>query len=137
MVAITVDYTGSLRCRAVHEPSGTELLTDAPVDNQGKGESFSPTDLTVTSLLTCIMTTMAIYARRHGLELDGMKGRAEKTMAANPRRIGEIALVIDMPVPENHALAEALKAAAMGCPVHHTLGHDMKMPIVWNWADAV
>ncbi len=133
MVAITVDYQGALRCRAVHGPSGTELLTDAPADNGGNAESFSPTDLTATSLLSCIMTTMAIYARRHGVELDGMRGSAEKVMAASPRRIAAVNMTIAMPLSESHPLATGLKAAALGCPVHHTLHPDTQMPIVWKW----
>ena len=136
MVSITVDYTGSLRCKAVHGPSGTELITDAPADNGGQASSFSPTDLTATSLLTCIMTTMAIYAQRHNLDLKGMSGSAEKVMEANPRRIGAIRMVISMPVPESHPLVNGLKAAANGCPVHHTLSHDTQMPIEWEWAKA-
>ena len=134
MVAISVTYSGGLRCRAVHEPSGTELITDAPADNGGLASSFSPTDLTTTSLLTCIMTTMAIFAERHGIDLKGMKGQAEKIMAANPRRIGEVKLVIEMPLPENHPHASSLKAAGLGCPVHHTLSVETKMPIEWRWA---
>ncbi len=136
MVAITVDYTGSLRCKAVHGPSGTELITDAPADNGGNAESFSPTDLTATSLLSCIMTTMAIYAQRHGVDLKGMSGRAEKVMAASPRRIGAVTMTIDMPLPESHPLVAGLKAAALGCPVHHTLHPDTQMPIMWKWSSS-
>ena len=134
MVAVTVNYAGGLSCRAMHEPSGTELTTHAPADNGGTGAGFSPTDLTVTSLLSCIMTTMAIYARRQGLELDGMNGRAEKTMAANPRRIAEINMVIQMPVTADHAMASGLKTAAQGCPVHLTLSPETRMVIDWRWA---
>lgn len=134
MVSITAHYTGSLQCKAVHGPSGTELITDAPADNGGLASSFSPTDLTATSLLTCIMTTMAIYAQRHGLDLKGMSGSAEKIMEANPRRIGTIRMVITMPIPETHPLCQGLKAAANGCPVHHTLSHETQMPIEWVWA---
>jgi uncharacterized OsmC-like protein len=134
MVSISATYEGGLTCKAVHGPSGKTLVTEAPADNGGKGESFSPTDLTATSLLTCIMTTMAIFAERHGVDLKGMKGQAEKIMAANPRRIGEIKLVIEMPLPENHPHASSLKAAGLGCPVHHTLSAETKMPIEWRWA---
>ena len=87
MVKIDATYDGNLRCTATHTKSGATLLTDAPTDNNGKGESFSPTDLLATSMLSCVMTIIAIRAEKRGIDVNGMKGSVEKHMAANPRRI--------------------------------------------------
>ena len=92
-VRIDVEYLGELRCRSVHAPSGNQLLTDAPVDNQGKGEAFSPTDLVATALATCVLTTMGIVAARHGWDLAGSHASVEKAMVNDPhRRIGRLEL---------------------------------------------
>ena len=97
-VKVSCEYLGDLRVRAVHGPSGTTLVTDAPTDNHGKGESFSPTDLAGTALATCIATIMAIQARTLGIELKGMKLDVEKHMTAQPpRRIAKLDVAIFMP----------------------------------------
>ena len=91
MVTITVNYEGNLRCKATHGPSGTTLITDAPTDNHGKGESFSPTDLVATALPACVLTIMGIAAQKHGLNLEGMSAVTTKEMsAAPPRRIARL-----------------------------------------------
>ncbi len=90
MVTIETRYEGDLRCVAVHGPSGNELATDAPVDNQGRGETFRPTDLIATALSSCTMTIMAMAARRAEIGFEGVTATAVKHMAADPRRIGEI-----------------------------------------------
>ncbi len=134
MVTIQTTYEGDLHCRAVHEPSGTTLATDAPKDNQGRGESFSPTDLVATALGTCILTTMGIVARTHGLDMTGATATVEKEMTAIPtRRIGSLATRIHMPhvVSDEHRLR--LERAAHTCPVHKSLHPDVQAPIEFTW----
>jgi putative redox protein len=98
MVEIRIEYEGGLRCRAAHGPSGAILLTDAPVDNMGKGEAFSPTDLVATALGTCMMTIMGIAADRMGLDLRGATATVTKEMVTSPlRRIGKLAVTIKVP----------------------------------------
>src|SRR5438270_12569413 len=100
MVEIKITYEGQLRCEAVHGPSGTRLTTDAPQDNMGNGESFSPTDLLATALGTCIMTTMGIVAQRHNIDLSGSTVRVEKHMSTTGiRRIARLPVEIHLPRP--------------------------------------
>ncbi len=137
MVQIDVEYQGDLRCKARHVPSGRELLTDAPVDNQGKGESFSPTDLVATALATCMATIMGIFAQRHEIDLRGMKLSVTKEMATgSPRRIARLTVDIWVPCPANHPQQEALQRAALTCPVHHSLHPEIDKPVVFHWQDA-
>jgi putative redox protein len=134
MVEIQLAYSGELRCSAVHGPSGKTLITDAPVDNHGKGESFSPTDLVATALGSCMMTVMGIVAERKQLNLSGMKVRVEKHMSADsPRRIVKLPVVIVMPLPSDHPERALLEAAALGCPVHHSLHADIEKPVSFEW----
>lgn len=135
MVKISSAYEGGLRCRATHGPSGTVIVTDAPVDNHGKGESFSPTDLVATALGTCIMTTMAIVADRRGVVLDGMTAETEKVMTTSPpRRIASLRTRIAIPLPADHEARSALEHAGHACPVHKSLHPDIDASIefVWN-----
>ncbi len=122
MVLIEGRYLGSLRCEARHGPSGTTLVTDAPTDNQGRGESFSPTDLVATAFGTCVVTTIAIVAARRGFDPGAMTFRVEKHMATAPeRRIAALPLTIVLPAsltPEQRAVCER---AAAACPVHKSL----------------
>ena len=97
MATIQTTYLGDLRTEATHLQSGTKIITDAPTDNQGKGEAFSPTDLLAESLAGCILTTMAIAARTHNIEMDGTNCEVTKVMAANPRRIAEVILNLKFP----------------------------------------
>lgn len=133
MVEINISYEGDLHCRAVHGPSGTVLRTDAPADNQGKGEGFSPTDLAAAALGTCMMTIMGIYARRHDIDLAGSKVRVEKHMGDNPRRIARLNLDITLPskTPEQHRTA--LEAAARACPVHRSLSPQIEIPVMFRY----
>lgn len=134
MVQINLTYQGDLRCEAVHSPSGTVLHTDAPIDNQGKGESFSPTDLVATALGTCILTTMGIVAKKLKVNMDGAWASTEKHMVKEPvRRIGELTVIIHMPtgIAEEHR-AE-LERAGYNCPVHKSLHPDIQMPISFIW----
>ena len=125
MVTIAATYEGTLRCVARHGPSGVTLTTDAPVDNQGRGASFSPTDLVATALMTCAMTIMGIAAQREGIDLDGMTAEVTKGMAANPRRIASLPILFRMPghlTPDQLAL---LEEAAHTCPVAHSVHPDI------------
>ena len=134
MVEINIAYQGELRCAAVHQPSGTQLVTDAPKDNHGKGESFSPTDLVATALGTCMMTLMGITAQNLKIDLRGTKVTVHKEMVAQPaRRIGKLAVTIDVPVAVDEERKQKLIKAALTCPVHHSLHPDIQMPIEWRW----
>lgn len=99
MVKTITMYEGGLRCSMVHEPSGAQFSTDAPVDNNGKGESFSPTDLVGAALAGCMSTIMGIVAARKGIKLEGMTVEVGKHMNADPRRIGKLEVVISVPLP--------------------------------------
>jgi len=133
MVKIEVEYTGELHCSATHGPSARKLETDAPVDNQGKGESFSPTDLVATALGTCMATVMGIYANRHGINLSGMKLEVTKEMTQTPpRRIARLSTQFWMPAGLERN--EALENAAVTCPVHQSLHLDIQKPVVFHWA---
>ena len=133
MVTITAKYEGDLCCTAVHGPSSSKLQTDAPKDNEGLGRFFSPTDLVATALGTCILTTMGLVARRHGIKLEGAHVTVEKHMNANPRRIGRLPAAVTLPgsfTPEQRKL---LEAAAHACPVHKSLHADIESPITFQW----
>lgn len=134
MVNISISYTGGLHCVATHEPSGSELATDAPVDNNGKGEAFSPTDLVATALGTCMATVMAIAAQRHQIELNGMRVSITKEMSKDmPRRIVRLASEIHVPLPKDHPQRELIEKAALGCPVHHSLHPEIEKPVNFVW----
>jgi putative redox protein len=137
MVEIRVTYEGALRTRAVHGPSGRELITDPPLDNHGRGESFSPTDLVATALGTCMLTIMGIAAEKHGWDLTGASATVQKRMQTSPeRRIAELAVVIRVPGRHGERARAVLEQAARGCPVHRTLGSAVAMPLVFEWPDA-
>jgi putative redox protein len=134
MVTMKAVYQGTLRCNASHDPSGVELVTDAPVDNHGLGRSFSPTDLLATALGTCIVTTMAIVAQRHGVELSGTNLIITKEMVTQPvRRIGKIGVRIDVPVAVSPELRDRLERAAHVCPVHQSLHPDVVCDVQIHW----
>lgn len=134
MVNISIRYTGDLHCEAVHGPSRSQLQTDAPVDNQGKGEAFSPTDLVATALGTCMLTIAAMAARNHGVELAGATISITKEMSADaPRRIARLASEIHIPLPETHPHRKLIEAAALGCPVHRSLHPDIDKPVKFFW----
>lgn len=135
MVEINIVYRGELRCSAEHEPSGTTLLTDAPKDNHGKGESFSPTDLVATALGTCMLTIMGIAARAMQVDLSGTKVVVRKEMASQPiRRIGKLSVTIDVPVALDEEKKQKLIKAALTCPVHESLHPDVQKPVEFRWA---
>ncbi|MGB7356027.1 MAG: OsmC family protein [Acidobacteriaceae bacterium] len=133
MVAIKVEYQGDLHCRAVHGPSGTELNTDAPKDNQGRGESFSPTDLVATALATCMLTTMGILARTLAIDMAGATATVEKEMTPPPRRIQRLTARIHVPKALSAEDQQKLERAAHTCPVKKSLHPDVEMPITFTW----
>ncbi len=133
MPTIQIHYEGGLRTRAVHLQSGTELITDAPTDNQGKGESFSPTDLVATALGACMLTIMGIVAERHGWDLSRASVDVTKGMATDPRRISRIEVRLTIPGAFEEKARTALEKAALSCPVHATLGANVEMPVEFDW----
>jgi uncharacterized OsmC-like protein len=134
MVEIKIDYAGELHCSAVHGPSGRVLETDAPLDNNGRGESFSPTDLVATALGACMATVMGIVARRKEIDLAGLRIAVRKHMSSDtPRRISRLELDIDMPLPASHPERRMLESSANGCPVHHSLHPDIEVVLDWRW----
>ena len=135
MVKMTIDYEGDLHCRLTHLPSGTKISTDAPKDNMGKGESFSPTDLVSSALGACMMTLMGIFAKRHSIELTGTKVTVQKEMTDAPRRIKRIEVVIEMAagISKNHR--PALETAALTCPVRKSIHPDIEVPVKFIYPD--
>ena len=134
MVTIQIEYEGDLHCKAVHGPSETVLTTDAPKDNQGRGESFSPTDLVATALGTCILTVMGIAARSLDVDLAGSTATVEKEMAAAPARmIQRLTVTIHVPQAVSEEHRQRLEHAARTCPVHKSLHPDVQMPIQFRW----
>jgi putative redox protein len=130
MVRIDVTYQGGLRCEATHGPSGQTLITDAPVDNHGKGESFSPTDLVATALGTCIATIMGIVAEREKIDLAGLRITVQKEMSAEPpRRIARLITRVEMPKGLTELQRAKLEKIAHTCPVHQTLQGKVDMPV--------
>jgi putative redox protein len=134
MVTITGEYQGDLHCSAVHGPSGTALSTDAPRDNQGRGEAFSPTDLLATGFATCIATTMAMAARKHGVEIGGIKFEVTKEMSPDaPRRISRLTARLRMPASARGVPQGVLEKAANTCPVHQSLAPSVEKVIELIW----
>lgn len=136
MVEVNIEYEGSLRCNATHGPSGARINTDAPKDNMGKGEAFSPTDLVATALGTCMLTLMGITAQKHGIDLAGAKAKVTKEMVAQPmRRIGKLTVELHAPKVSNEEDQRRLQASAMTCPVHKSLHPDVQIPVTFHWAN--
>lgn len=130
MVRIEIAYQGQLRCQAIHAPSGSRLLTDAPVDNQGRGESFSPTDLVATALGTCMLTIMGIAAHKHDLDLTGTTVTVLKEMTSEPpRRIARLTVEIALNRSFEPDQLTMLKNAALTCPVHKSLHPEIEIPV--------
>jgi putative redox protein len=137
-VEINLVYEGQLRCAATHGPSGATLATDAPVDNHGKGESFSPTDLVATALGACVMTIMGIVAERNQIDLTGTRIHATKEMVQQPiRRIGRLPVTVTIPADKATRVSAAdrtkLETAARHCPVHQSLHPEIDSPIEFVW----
>ena len=133
--SVSAKYLGELRVECTHLQSGAVIVTDAPTDNQGKGEAFSPTDLCATALVTCAMTIIGIYGKNHNIDVDGMEAAVTKIMAANPRRIQRIEVTITMPDKKyNEKEKASIERAAHSCPVHASLHQDMEQVFVFKWA---
>ena len=131
---IEVKYTPGLRTESIHLQSGTEIITDAPTDNNGKGQSFSPTDLVCSALSSCLMTIMGIRAEKEGISLAGMNARVTKVMSANPRKIAEIHVRVSHPeIQATPEQKEALKHAALTCPVALSLSPSIKQEITFDF----
>ena len=134
MIEIKIDYEGELHCSAVHSPSGNQLVTDAPVDNNGRGEAFSPTDLVATALGTCMATIIGIVAKRKGIPVEGMTLTVRKGMSADlPRRISRLEVDLNVPLPAEHPDRKLLENAALGCPVYHSLNPEVEKVLNWTW----
>lgn len=133
-MTIKTTYKGDLRTEATHLQSGTVLTTDAPTDNQGRGESFSPTDLLATALGSCMLTIMGIAARTHGIDIDGTEVETTKVMATEPRRVGELVVAFHLP-KNNYTDKEKaiLEAAARSCPVAQSLSERLVQTITFNY----
>src|SRR5476649_838365 len=129
MATISTTYLGGLRTEATHLQSGTKIITDAPVDNHGKGEAFSPTDLLAEALASCILTTMAIIGNTHGINIDGTTAEVTKVMSPNPRRVAEV--IVDLKFPSDYTDKEKsiLEHSALTCPVAVSLHPDVKKTI--------
>lgn len=127
-----VTYLGSLRTSSIHLASGSELISDAPVDNHGKGEAFSPTDTVANALASCILTTMAIKADQMDFSMEGATAEVTKTMAPDPRRIARIEVRITMPAADEKTRL-ILERVAHNCPVHHSLHPDLDQDIRFVW----
>jgi putative redox protein len=136
MVEIKLTYEGDLHCNAIHLPSGNTLVTDAPLDNNGRGQAFSPTDLVATALGSCMATVIGIVARRKELPVEGMTVNVRKIMSDDlPRRIHRLELDLRIPLPDSHPDRKLLESAANGCPVHHSIHPDIEVVMNWFWED--
>ncbi len=135
-VEINLVYEGGLHTRAEHGPSHTILHTDAPVDNQGKGESYSPTDLVATALGSCMLTIMGIAARDHGIDIEGTRVKVVKEMIADPyRRIASLTATITMPRALPEEQRRILEGAALTSPVYQSLGEKVQRPVEFLWPE--
>ena len=129
-----ITYLGDLRTSSVHLQSGTEILSDAPTDNHGKGEAFSPTDLMANSLGSCMMSIMAIRSKDLGVDLIGTTIEITKIMQPEPRKIAAIDVIFDIPVAADEKTRTILERVAMHCPVMLSLHPDIKKNCTFNWA---
>lgn len=134
MATTRVKYLGDLRTECTHLDSGAVIHTDAPKDNEGKGEAFSPTDLAVTSLAACAATIIGIYGKKHDVDVTDMDVEVTKTMSANPRRIAKVELVFHMP-PNNYTDKQKImiERAAHSCPVHESLHPETEQVFTFIW----
>nr|WP_294775486.1 OsmC family protein [uncultured Flavobacterium sp.] len=128
-----VTYLGDLRTSSIHLQSGSEIISDAPTDNNGKGEAFSPTDTVANGLASCMFTVMGIKAREMGVDFSGSTAEVTKVMAADPRRISEIHVTFDMTIEVDEKTKTILERTALTCPVHFSLHPDIKREIIFNW----
>lgn len=128
-----VIYKGVLRTEATHIRSGNTIITDAPTDNKGKGEAFSPTDLVVTALASCMLTIMGIKADEMNINIEGASAEVKKIMAAGPRRIAQVIIVINIPISADEKTKNILEKSALTCPVDKSLSDSMIRDIKFIW----
>ena len=133
MTTSVVFYSGNLRTESQHLQSGETITTEAPTDNEGTGQAFSPTDLAATSLANCMMTVMGIVANRHNIDIEGTRADVEKFMGIKPRRIVEIRIDFYFPMSYNIATKKLLEEAALGCPVAKSLSESISQNIHFNY----
>lgn len=136
MVEIKLSYEGDLHCSAVHTPSGNSLVTDAPVDNNGRGQAFSPTDLVAAALGSCVATVIGIVARRKDIAVEGMAVTVRKFMSdGQPRRISRLEMDLAMPLPGSHPDRKLLESTANSCPVKQSIHPDIEIVMNWAWLE--
>lgn len=133
MATSKVTYLGDLRTSSIHLQSGSEIISDAPLDNNGRGEAFSPTDTVANALASCMITIMGIKARDMGVALEGTTAEVTKIMATEPRRISGIKIVFDFKSDADEKSRTILERAALTCPVYHSLHPDIEKDITFNW----
>ena len=133
MNTFEIKYRGDLRTTAIHLDSGSEISTDAPKDNHGLGETFSPTDMVCTALASCILTVMAIVVEKDNFDIKGTTAVVKKTMGNNPRRIVKIEIDITFPKEYDSRTKTILERAAFNCPVHHTLSENVEKNISFTY----
>lgn len=133
MATSKVTYLGDLRTSSIHLQSGSEIISDAPLDNNGRGEAFSPTDTVANALASCMITIMGIKARDMGVALEGTTAEVTKIMATEPRRISGIKIVFDFKSDADEKSRIILERAALTCPVYHSLHPDIEKDITFNW----
>jgi putative redox protein len=134
MVEIGIVYEGELRTACEHAPSSARLVTDAPVDNRGRGESFSPTDLLATALASCMATTMGIRAEDEGWPLAGSRVRIEKHMAPDPRRVSRLVVELELPAALDAAARSTLEHIAWNCPVKQSIHPDIELDVRFGYS---
>ena len=136
MVEIQLSYEGDLHCSAVHLPSSCTLVTDAPLDNNGLGQAFSPTDLVATALGSCMATVIGIVAKRKEIAVEGMTVMVRKFMSDElPRRIKRLELDLKIPLTATHPDRKLLESAARGCPVHQSIHPEIEVVMNWVWLE--
>jgi len=133
MTTSNVTYKGDLRTVSVHLRSGNEIITDAPVDNNGKGEAFSPTDTVATALASCMLTMMGVKAKAKEINIKGASADVTKTMGVNPRRITKVDIVFKLPFSFDETTKTILERAALTCPVYYSLHTEIEKSVTFNW----
>ncbi|AWH85580.1 osmotically inducible protein OsmC [Flavobacterium album] len=128
-----ITYLGELRTSSIHLQSGTEILSDAPTDNRGRGEAFSPTDTVANALGSCMISIMGIKAMDMGLDMTGSTVEVTKVMQAEPRKIAKIGIVINMTLEADEKTKTIMERVAMTCPVSLSLNPDIEQDVVFNW----
>ncbi|NNE54682.1 MAG: OsmC family protein [Flavobacteriales bacterium] len=133
MTKMSISYEGQLRCKAIYSQSGEIIRTDAPLDNNGRGESFSPTDLVATALASCMITVMGISAEKNGIEIGKIEADVEKTMASEPRRVQKVQIELRMRAKLNESERKRMESVARNCPVAKSLNPELIQDITFTY----